>query len=368
MKHSLSLYSFFGMLGLSFAAAGSAAAQSKSADGPTIKSNPAAQAQSLKQFKDWTIGCDNLRTCTALGLLPDQNAGAYVKVSRTGAGDDQPVVAFTVDAENPAKAPQLKVLLDGMTGPGLPSKPLPARQDGDFVTATLTGDGARAFLEALRPAKTLTVQLIDGASTGDPAIISLAGSAAALLYMDAQQNRLGTVTALVQRGSAPASSVPAAPAPPSIAAITMSEIKTAPKRPAGIHLSKDESCKDYDPIVVRLSPDQTLWGVCEQAAAYNFRYRFWIADAGRATLAAFKIPGKSDADPAELVSPYLLEDGLTLGAEDKGRGVGDCGEISEWAWDGAAFQLIRFRQMNECRGVSSNDWPALYTAKAARAR
>ncbi|VFU11058.1 conserved exported protein of unknown function [Methylocella tundrae] len=76
MKHSLSLYSFFGMLGLSFAAAGSAAAQSKSADGPTIKSNPAAQAQSLKQFKDWTIGCDNLRTCTALGLLPDQNAGA----------------------------------------------------------------------------------------------------------------------------------------------------------------------------------------------------------------------------------------------------------------------------------------------------
>ncbi|VFU11057.1 conserved protein of unknown function [Methylocella tundrae] len=108
----------------------------------------------------------------------------------------------------------MKVLLDGMTGPGLPSKPLPARQDGDFVTATLTGDGARAFLEALRPAKTLTVQLIDGASTGDPAIISLAGSAAALLYMDAQQNRLGTVTALVQRGSAPASSVPAAPAPP----------------------------------------------------------------------------------------------------------------------------------------------------------
>ncbi|MGA2636512.1 DUF1176 domain-containing protein [Methylocella sp.] len=329
----------------------------------------ASIAQPLKQFKDWTVGCDNVRTCTALGLPPSEEAGAYLKISRTGAADDEPAVSFTAYAEDETKQPLLKVLQDGEAAPSLPNESLSARQDGDFATASLSGDGARAFIAALRSAKTLTVQLIDGDKSGDAAAVSLAGAAAALLYMDAQQNRLGTVTALIRRGESPASSIPSPPEPPTIAAVKMGEIKKPPKLPPGVVPAKDESCKRYDPIVVRLSSDQTLWGICDQAAAYNFAYRFWIVGAGRAKPAVFRIPGRRAVeDPAVLTSPTLSDDGLTLGAENKGRGVGDCGEISEWAWDGAAFRLVRLRQMDECRGVSSDDWPTLYTAKAAQAR
>jgi hypothetical protein len=329
----------------------------------------ASIVQPLKQFKDWTIGCDNLRACTALGLPPSEEAGAYVKISRTGAADDEPAVSFTAYAADETKQPLLKVLLDGAAAPSLPNEPLSARQDGDFATASLSGEGARAFIAALRSAKSLTVQLIDEGKAGDAAAVSLAGAAAALLYMDAQQNRLGTVTALIRRGESPASSIPSPPEPPTIAAVKMSEIKRPPKLPSGVAPSKDESCKSYDPIVIRLSSEQTLWGICDQAAAYNFIYRFWIAGAGRAKLAAFRAPGRAaDEDAALLTSPTLSDDGLTIGSENKGRGVGDCGEISEWAWDGAAFRLVLLRGMDECRGVSSDDWPTLYTAKAAQAK
>ncbi len=332
------------------------------------ESDLASIAQPLKQFKDWTVGCDNLRTCIALGLPPSEGDGAYVKISRAGAADGEPAVSFTAYAADETKQPLLKVLLDGEALPSLPNEPLSARLDGDFVTASLSRDGARAFIAALRSAKTLTVQLIDEGKAGDAAAVSLAGSAAALLYMDAQQQRLGTVTALVRRGDKLASSIPSPPEPPTIAAVKMGEIKKPPKLPPGVARSKDESCKGYDPIVMRLSSGQTLWGVCDQAAAYNSIYRFWIAGADRAKPAVFQTPGRAaDEDAALLTSPDLSDDGLTIVSENKGRGVGDCGEISEWAWDGAAFRLVLLRKMDECRGVSSDDWPTLYAAKAAQA-
>ena len=328
----------------------------------------ASIAQPLKQFKDWTVGCDNLRTCTALGLPPGEEAGAYVKISRTGAADGEPAVSFTAYAEDETKQPLLKVLLDGEAAPSLPNEPLSARQDGDFATASLSGDDLTP--SSRRCGRRRRSQC--NCSTGTRPAMRRP------YRWPAPPQRCSTWTrskpARHGDGSNPpwrtsASSIPSPPEPPTIAAVKMSEIKKPPKLPPGVVPAKDESCKGYDPIMVRLSSEQALWGVCDQAAAYNFAYRFWIVGAGRAKPAVFQIPGRrADEDPALLTSPTLSDDGLTLGAENKGRGVGDCGAISEWAWDGAAFRLVRLRQMDECRGVSSEDWPTLYAAKAALAR
>ena len=37
---------------------------------------------------------------------------------------------------------------------------------------------------------------------------------------------------------------------------------------------------------------------------------------------------------------------LTFG---KGRGIGDCGDISAWVWDGTAFRLTRYDLMPDCK-------------------
>ncbi|WP_187148700.1 DUF1176 domain-containing protein [Methylocella silvestris] len=328
---------------------------------------PALQAQPLKQFKDWTVGCDNLRNCVALGLSSESDmSGAYLKISRAGAADARPSLSVTLMAEPKSKAPALRLQFDGAAA-GLPERPIPVRQDGDSVSAPLPPEQVDAFLAALRTAKRLTVRLIDGKTLVDPAFVSLAGSAAALLYMDAQQNRAGTVSALIDKGAAPSNA--AAPEEPSIPAVKMTMDRTEPKRPPGVAPATDESCKAYDPIVIRLSATETLWGICDQAAAYNFAYRFWIAGPGRpkgASAAVFETPALAapDSDSSVVVNPSLSDNGLILSSNNKGRGVGDCGESAGWAYDGAQFRLVSLQRMDECRGVAPDDWPTLYRARA----
>ncbi|WP_180982533.1 DUF1176 domain-containing protein [Methylocella silvestris] len=339
---------------------------SGSAPARAAEQTPAPQAQPLKQFKDWTVGCDNLRNCVALGLSSEADmSGAYVKISRTGAAEARPSVSVTLIADLKSKAPGLRLQFDGAAS-GLPDRPLPLRQDGDFVSVALPPEQVDAFLAALRTAKRLTIRLIDGKTAADPAFVSLAGSVAALLYMDAQQNRAGTVSALIDKGAAPSSTD--TPEEPSIAAVKMTMDRTEPKRPAGVASATDESCKTYDPIVIRLSVTETLWGICDQAAAYNFAYRFWIAGPGRpkgARAVAFATPGHTAANPdsSVLVNPSLSENGLILSSSNKGRGIGDCGEAAGWAYDGAKFRLVSLQQMDECRGVAPGDWPTLYKAR-----
>ncbi|MCB5176147.1 MULTISPECIES: DUF1176 domain-containing protein [Microvirga] len=333
-------------------------------------SGAASQVQPLKQFKDWTIGCDNVRNCTALGLSPDESMmGPYVKIDRAGTAAATPEVTFVAIPDDDVKVadPGLKLTLDGKDIPGLSAQPLKASADGDLVRATLPAEQVGAFIAALRNGTNLNLQLLDGTKEAANGTVSLAGSAAALLYMDDQQKRIGTVTALARKGDAPASSIPAQPDLPVVAAKRMTEIdgKAKPPLPAGIVRPKDGFCTDgYPDIVIKLSPSQTLWGVCSQAAAYNFDYEFYVAGQGRPKPAAFTAPGFAQERGASvLTSPGLADDGMTIGSFAKGRGLGDCGVITEWAWDGTAFRPMNVSMMGACRGVSADDWPVLFQAK-----
>ncbi|WP_175724569.1 DUF1176 domain-containing protein, partial [Burkholderia ambifaria] len=75
-------------------------------------------------------------------------------------------------------------------------------------------------------------------SFGDPAAartprVSLSGLNAALLLIDDTQGRIGTVTALLRKGTRPASSVPAAPAlpPAPVPAPRVADLTPAEQRP-----------------------------------------------------------------------------------------------------------------------------------------
>jgi len=332
---------------------------------------PAAtmQVQPLKSFKDWSVGCDNIRNCTALGLSPDEGMfGPYVKITRTGAADAAPEIAFAMILDDGVKvdgSAGLKLTLDGKDIPGLPARPLTASVDEDIVRARLPAGSVAAFVAALRNGTSLKVQLLDGSREAAVGTISLAGSAAALLYMDDQQKRVGTVTALARRGDAPATAIPPVPDLPVVAAKRMTDVsQSKPPLPAGIARPREESCRDYPDMVVRLSPSMTLWGLCSSPAAYNFDYKFFVAGQGKPKLAAFTAPGLiSERDPGVLTSPGLSDDGMTIYAFAKGRGLGDCGVSADWAWDGTGFRLMRLSMMDSCRGVLSDDWPMLFQAK-----
>ena len=49
-----------------------------------------------------------------------------------------------------------------------------------------------------------------------------------------------------------------------------------------------------------------------------------------------------------------------------GRGIGDCGEMASWHFDGQAFQLTDYRRMPTCSGLGYEDWPVLWSAEAPK--
>jgi len=339
------------LLVLTLAAASPAMAQGAMQPGP------------LKTFKDWVIGCDNLRSCSALGLAPEDSANAYVRIDRGGAAANEPSVVFTVIADDAPKAATLALAIDGKPLAGL--APLTANVDNSFITATLSPAESRLLIAALKPAKAMTLEMHDGAKPAVTFDISLSGSAAALLFMDDLQGRVGGVTALTRKGSAPASDVPALPALPSVKALKMTELEKAPPLPKGIKRDADSGCEATDIVATELGGGNTLWSVCSNAAAYNTVYRMWIVAGGAVKKANFPAAGTDDS--AELMNPSLSEDQYKLSSFGKGRGIGDCGDIADWAWDGTRFRLVNLVSLDTCRGVMPDDWPTLFRAKIEKA-
>ena len=50
---------------------------------------------------------------------------------------------------------------------------------------------------------------------------------------------------------------------------------------------------------------------------------------------------------------------MTLSDFQKARGLGDCGRLDRFLWDGKAFQPLEIDYMPECRGVTTEGWPAI---------
>ena len=54
-------------------------------------------------------------------------------------------------------------------------------------------------------------------------------------------------------------------------------------------------------------------------------------------------------------------DGSVLVNFAKGRGLGDCGILQHWVWDGERFRMVLGQHMEECRGAI--EWPTLFRAE-----
>ncbi len=344
--------------------------------GGTASAAPVApqKAGVLKTFKDWKVGCDNARSCIALGLSPDPDAlSGYLKLTRAGDAEAVPEVTFTTwpeDQDVKVSSPSVKLSLQGNAAGSVPADALPAELGGDVVSVKLPPAAVPDLLLALRSATSITMELLDSGKSISSQTISLAGSSAALLYMDDEQKRIGTVTALAKPGSAGADTIPPVPALPIVTSLPVTEMADPLPKTPRTAAKPSSDCGDGPSAYVafQLPGGASLWGACATAGAYNYAYDFRLFVGGKPGRPWDAIvPGTKRGGDGDVVSwlwnAYVDETSKTLNSYMKGRGLGDCGDATEWAFDGKDFAALTYQSMDDCRGVMQEDWPVLYRAQ-----
>ncbi len=294
-----------------------------------------------RTFTDWFVGCDNGRSCQADGLSPENDPdGLTMAIIRAGAAN--------AGLEIRINSGGLAVAALAADGRKLSISPL-GRDNGAFIRP----QDAAAFIEALRPAGRLGLLDARGAEIG---YVSLRGFNAALLYMDEQQRRLGTVTALVRKGAA--ATVPPPPALPNI--VLPPRSAAHPRRLSQAEIGKRvkalkcdvpaSAATDSDHI--RLDAHTTLVLFACERFAYNFAsYALLIDEAGKVRDASFdESPGEGEGNGNRLVNPSWDPNARRLSVLDKGRGLGDCGVAQNYVWDGTRFRMVYEALMYSCRG------------------
>jgi hypothetical protein len=321
-----------------------------------------AQAQVSRQFGEWMVVCDNLKTCSAFGFSEAVGEG-WLKVSRdAGPGTPARVSLGLRFFDDAPEGGTWSLHADGRQILVID----PDEDEGGW-TETLDAEASASLVKVIGDARTLSIHGPNGIQVD----LSLSGSSASLRFIDAEQGRAGLVDALEARGSGNASAAPKAPTEPVFDVPRLADSGGQGKLPAFIRdLAKHEDCDslgdpaDFPTIWARLGPNLQLWGGICSSGAYNFSYKFFTADnAGRkvAELAFPYAPGSGE-ETTYVTNPDFDPSTLTLSAFEKGRGLGDCGAMVRWAWNGQAFVLVEQTVMGDCRGVSSDDWPTLYRA------
>lgn len=329
----------------------------------------AAAETEPKTFRDWMAGCDNLKGCTALSL-PSESADpvAYLRLERPAGpeGTASLILRMRGEWKTPPTTLQLK-LDDTPFPPG--GKPMPAEADGDTLSLTFKPAEIAALIEAARKATKLSVS-----APGVTASISLSGSVAAMLWIDEQQGRLNTASALIRKGSGtsvpqplPVPVIAAKPASGTLSekdgkALTVALRKQIKQRDADL-------CEDDEMLVAAdeawpLDGERRLVGLACSRGAYNVTSGFWMVERGDvATAKPVVLPaGEGDAKNMLTNADFDPKTGR-LNFFAKGRGIGDCGATGGYAWTGTAFVQTEFSMMGECRGIESDDWITLYRSE-----
>ncbi len=325
-------------------------------------------------FRDVIVACDNVRRCAAIAVHDGMPGLALTLIREAGPNAPQVMLLRGPWAEADVEAADLR--LDDRAAPSIAA--LPWRRDtGESAALRIEDPAAIArFIDLVRDGTRLVAN--------DDLELSLSGFNAALLYIDDHQQRLDTPGAWARRGDRPESDVPAAAPLPVLASATpppalstaaaadlirslrasqasalKAEDCAAPGEAFDVTLQDAAFALDARHALVLLTCDSGAY----QASSLVFRAARDGSDVTRLTLPA---PALSDdsVNPGDdfglLVSADFAPATGVLSQYAKGRGIGDCGSQATWQFDGQAFQLSHYAEMQRCGGLASDDWPVLW--------
>ena len=180
-----------------------------------LQAAPASAAE-YKDFREWLAACDNLRNCSAYGFESVVTGSTYLRIERGGAPNAPVKITLAVFAEDDVT---FTVRFNDPSLPGLPDNAIDRNEKRRrslrrvVLTDTVSAD---TLIASIRKAEKIIVTRTDPPgkkAPSDPLVseISMSGAVASLLWIDEQQKRLGTVTALTRKGDKPASAVPPPP-------------------------------------------------------------------------------------------------------------------------------------------------------------
>lgn len=334
---------------------------------PLLPAHAAAPTAGMSfTHNDWTLACDNTRSCRAAGYQNDDDGGnAPVSILLTRlAGPGQPVKAeLMLGQYDETKLPrQLSLQINDTKLGALAYKPA----DG---TAVLSPAQVKTLLSTL----TGTSRIVLTGNEGKRWTVSDRGASAVLLKMDEFQGRLGTPGALVRKGTKAESAVlPAVPAP------VVKLAKVVPTRPADEALGQSKAlraalaaatsaddCEALHPgdsmisnegpqeiTVQRLSADKLLVSQACWRAAYNTGDGYWVVN------------DRAPYKPTLVTASGAGDDVRTIEESHKGRGLGDCFYSTSWGWTGTRFVKTSVTSSGLCRLISAGgpwDLPTLVT-------
>lgn len=312
--------------------------------------------------QEWEISCSNTGTCKTAGYQNEENGDNPASILLTRkAGPKQPVqIEFALsDYEQSIPANQLKNIHFyingkdlGMVGVDGTELPIMGKLNSSQVNALLQQSKQKTeivFKNAQHKWK-----------------ISDAGMTAVLLKMDDFQKRIGTIGALVKKGSANEIKV-LMPEPK----LLVKRIKTSNKP----YLTLQPKNKQYQAIhrsLIAAKPNPKEDGFCEGIyggnsdgaepqkielykltnkkvlattlcwrGAYNEGYGAWVLDESLNGKAAFVTESASDFDSG------------IISSAQKGRGIGDCWASEEWVWVGKSFVHTKDMWTGMCKGLAA---------------
>ena len=314
-----------------------------------------------REIKDWIVGCDNTRFCTAVladhpermrvGMLVQREAGAWGNLHLT-------LVGSTDWSGEPMLDGQLLVAPWRMTR-------------GVETSLELEGADAYAVLRQLRNGQ----RLVDDTRPGGR-VSSLQGLSAALLLMDAVQGRVGHYSALIRPGDSVADAQLPTPAKPQVPAFVAATALGAQEQ-AGITqvvmakaAAENQLINEYD-----VAPKLELHALDDQHALALLSYN---CNDFHCLYALYKVSREAPytLGPLEFEAPSSpvvisrMRDAIDfypgkgeLHSYAKDDYPGSCGVEESWRYDGMRMRLLRLSRMDRCAEVGTDSWPVLWRSE-----
>lgn len=323
-------------------------------------SQPYLSGSETRQFRDWTVTCNNRNHCVAYAQAEDFRP-AWIMVDMPAGPEAQPEVTYGSWNNGDETPGDFRV--DG--------RAQATRADPSYL-AFRRASQTRATLAAMAAGHHATIGVPPGET---PLSISLSGFSASLLWIDERQGRLNTPAALIRHGPRPNAAVPRPPtalAPRPGPAVSQTGLPTRPSATL-IRFARSRPCEEGNTeaadlglrVEARLSADTLLWSRVCITGAYNFGARYFLTDAQGGSARSVELPqtpqpgddGMADADRHIYFNASYDPQTREMTTFYKGRGLGDCGYSAAWVWTGDRFLLRQEATMNACAGMLPELWP-----------